>query len=103
MSGRITSKGFTSPKLNPEPEESALRLVHMCIIVLLCNAISSAWGKQTGKKKKTWEHGRQINTMQAAEVQCAMVIHEGLRVRRTVITLATVNRAAFALIGVGCQ
>lgn len=49
MSGKITSKGFTSPKLNPEPEGSALRLVHLYIIVLLCNTITSAWGKQAGK------------------------------------------------------
>lgn len=49
MSGKITSKGFTSPKLNPEPKGSALTLVHLCIIVLLCNTITSALGKQTGK------------------------------------------------------
>lgn len=56
MSGKMSSKGFTSPKLNPDPKGNAFRPVHVCIIVLLCNMITLALGKQTEKNiMYTWD------------------------------------------------
>lgn len=49
------------------------------------------------------QHNREINMEQAAGAHCALMIYEGLRFMRIVITLMTVNRVAFALVTVGCQ